>query len=332
MKKAYLYALGMTSIMGAAVQQAYAEPHAGDLTINPAVNYSFYDHDHNLDDSWGWQAGLEYAFTNHWAGEVQYAHTNAGGDPDGFPGATQSRIDGNVLYYFGNYSGWVPYLAAGVGASKFNYKNGNDHDEHPEFNIGGGTRYYFTDRLSARGDVRLVKDDIGSQNFTDVVVSLGLSYAFPLLGGEPAAATPAPVAVAPAPVAAPEPAPAPAPTPKPPKAVESIDLHLTFANGSDKIQPQFESHIEEVADFLKKYPGTTAEIEGHTDNTGNAAYNHDLSKRRAEAVKDELINKYGIDASRLTAVGYGPDRPIADNKTPAGRQQNRRVVATVTSK
>jgi len=68
----------------------------------------------------------------------------------------------------------------------------------------------------------------------------------------------------------------------------------------------------------------TVEIAGHTDSTGGRAHNLDLSQRRAEAARDYLIAK-GIDPSRMTAKGYGPDEPVADNSTQDGRAMNRRV-------
>jgi OOP family OmpA-OmpF porin len=68
-------------------------------------------------------------------------------------------------------------------------------------------------------------------------------------------------------------------------------------------------------------------IEGHTDNVGGAKYNEKLSQKRAESVKKYLVDRFGIAVSRLTAKGYGLTKPIADNKTAAGRQKNRRVEA-----
>ena len=66
------------------------------------------------------------------------------------------------------------------------------------------------------------------------------------------------------------------------------------------------------------------EVQGHTDTTGSAAINRTLSKGRAESVRKYLVGK-GVAKGRLTAKGYGPDVPIADNATPEGREQNRRV-------
>ena len=80
---------------------------------------------------------------------------------------------------------------------------------------------------------------------------------------------------------------------------------------------------------MKTYPNTNAIIEGHTDNVGKEAYNVRLSKARADSVKQYLVDKFGIDATTVEAVGYGPSRPVADNSTPEGKQKNRRVDAVL---
>ncbi len=82
--------------------------------------------------------------------------------------------------------------------------------------------------------------------------------------------------------------------------------------------------INRVAAVLIKYPKTTISIEGHTDSKGKEEYNLDLSKQRAEAVKDALIAK-GLTPSRLQTVGLGESKPVATNDTAEGRQANRRV-------
>ncbi|MBK8251606.1 MAG: OmpA family protein [Polyangiaceae bacterium] len=101
---------------------------------------------------------------------------------------------------------------------------------------------------------------------------------------------------------------------------------VEFATGKDTIQgaPSF-AVLDAVASALKLHPEIfLVEIAGHTDNVGSAADNKALSQKRADAVMKYLVGK-GIDAGRLQAKGYGPDKPVADNKTRAGQQKNRRV-------
>jgi len=78
---------------------------------------------------------------------------------------------------------------------------------------------------------------------------------------------------------------------------------------------------------MKKFPEQKGSNEGHTDSNASDKYNVKLSQRRTESVVKMLVEKYGIDKSRLTAKGYGESQPIADNKTKEGRQKNRRIVA-----
>ncbi len=111
----------------------------------------------------------------------------------------------------------------------------------------------------------------------------------------------------------------------------SISLNVLFDTGKTVVKPAYKADIAKVAEFMQSYPGTSAEIAGYTDNVGSEKMNISLSQRRADAVRQYLIDNFGIDAARLTAKGYGPARPIADNKTVEGRAQNRRVVATLTA-
>jgi outer membrane protein OmpA-like peptidoglycan-associated protein len=100
--------------------------------------------------------------------------------------------------------------------------------------------------------------------------------------------------------------------------------NLNFASGSAKLDVAAQGEVDNVSAILKAYPGVNIEINGHTDNDGDAAKNKELSQARAQAVVARLIGK-GIDAARLKAQGFGQEQPVADNGTPEGKAQNRRI-------
>lgn len=99
---------------------------------------------------------------------------------------------------------------------------------------------------------------------------------------------------------------------------------ITFATDSARLTPAIRANLRALAAHLQKYPNSTVQVIGHTDNTGSAAHNLDLSRQRAAAVTQVLVNN-GIAAGRISAVGKGEDVPVASNLTPEGRAQNRRV-------
>ena len=109
----------------------------------------------------------------------------------------------------------------------------------------------------------------------------------------------------------------------------SISLNVQFDTAKADIKGKYHNNIKRVADFMKMYPNTSAIIEGHTDTVGKEAYNIRLSKARADSVKQYLVDKFGIDASSIETIGYGPKKPVADNSTPEGKQKNRRVDAVL---
>ena len=120
------------------------------------------------------------------------------------------------------------------------------------------------------------------------------------------------------------------PLTKPATDIEVVLNNVFFEVDKFELQANSMVELDKLVYLMKKFPFMKIEIGGHTDNTGDKIKNKTLSQNRAKSVKDYLISK-GVDASRLSAIGYGDSKPIADNKTEQGRAQNRRTVFKVTS-
>jgi outer membrane protein OmpA-like peptidoglycan-associated protein len=110
------------------------------------------------------------------------------------------------------------------------------------------------------------------------------------------------------------------------KKVDIYGIYFDFA--SDQLKPESTPVLEEIAGVLKDDPEWKLTVSGHTDNVGGDAYNLDLSKRRAAAVKQALVTQYNVAPERLSTDGFGASRPVDTNDTLAGRARNRRVELT----
>ncbi|MDH2273733.1 OmpA family protein [Moraxella porci] len=104
--------------------------------------------------------------------------------------------------------------------------------------------------------------------------------------------------------------------------------NITFAHDDATLNSAFLGSLNQLAATMRQYGETTIVVAGHTDSTGQAAYNQALSERRAAAVRNYLVSQ-GVSASRIQTVGYGMRQPVATNATEAGRAQNRRVELTI---
>ncbi|MFT3925394.1 MAG: OmpA family protein [Myxococcales bacterium] len=123
-----------------------------------------------------------------------------------------------------------------------------------------------------------------------------------------------------------EPPPRPAAAAALPEPAGFVLNGVTFDSGKASIRPESFAQLDTVVEYMAHKLSAKIEIAGHTDNVGNPKTNKQLSEKRAQACRDYLVSK-GIDGARVTAVGYGDERPIAPNDTDAGRQENRRIEA-----
>lgn len=108
------------------------------------------------------------------------------------------------------------------------------------------------------------------------------------------------------------------------RLIVTMPQDLLFATGSFAVRPDLQDDLFSVASSLRQYPQSTIQVVGHTDSDGDAAYNQQLSERRANAVANILINA-GVPAERLRTFGRGETQPVASNLNAAGKAQNRRV-------
>lgn len=155
------------------------------------------------------------------------------------------------------------------------------------------------------------------------LVAAGVGY---LLCRTEEAPKPLPPRETPPPAPAPEPLATPVPAPKAPDACTSVvrleGVH--FANDSAEISTQAAAALNDTVAVLKGCPERRASLNAYTDSSGSDAYNQKLSQRRAESVRTYLVGQ-GIAATRIEARGLGESNPVADNGTPEGRAENRRV-------
>ncbi|MDD2853801.1 MAG: OmpA family protein [Desulfuromonadaceae bacterium] len=104
-------------------------------------------------------------------------------------------------------------------------------------------------------------------------------------------------------------------------------INVLFDTNKSDVKAQYHDELKQLGDFLTEFPNAKGVIEGHTDSVGSKAYNVKLSQSRADSIRAYLIKKFNIARERISAKGYGPDKPVADNKTAAGKQKNRRTEA-----
>ena len=276
----------------------------------------------HIEDGFNPGARIGYFLTDDLSLDLSYDKTNHTRSNDG-TGSQKIKGDTTSLvaqYHFGQagVDSLRPYVEGGVGHQSRGNVRADGHsgrDQTTQLIAGTGVKYYFTNNLYARAGVEAdYALDNGKWDYS-ALVGLGVNF-----GGNAGAVAPAPT-----------PAPAPEPTPEPEAPVAQVvrvELDVKFDFNKSVVKPNSYADVKNLADFMKQYPATHVEVAGHTDSVGPDAYNQKLSQRRADAVKQVLV-KDGVAPSRISSVGYGESRPVADNATEAGRAINRRVEAAV---
>ena len=107
-------------------------------------------------------------------------------------------------------------------------------------------------------------------------------------------------------------------------------IAISFDTNKTDVKAMYYEELDKLGNFLKEYPNSKGTIEGHTDSDGSKQLNLKLSQARAENVRSYIIKKFGIEGSRVSAKGYGSAKPVASNKTAAGKAKNRRTEAVFT--
>jgi outer membrane protein OmpA-like peptidoglycan-associated protein len=218
------------------------------------------------------------------------------------------------------------------------YSGGDFRPKSPIFLVTG-LRHWFGSsgwavNLGARWNVTKYSDDSSECKFTelsDCALSglAGLTFSPMHITPLP---PPPPPPVPPPVVAPPAPAPIPVPPPEPPPVVaphQPTELRtdeIHFESGSARLTNIAKAILDDVALRMKQEPTSTAIVIGYTDDKENTGPNQDLDRRRAEAVRDYLVSRHGIDPSRITVEGRDAREPVGDNTTAEGRLRNRRVV------
>lgn len=305
--------------------------------IAPQYSYAWPDSKESTNNGSGWQLDFGKPLSEQWNLEFGVLHYGLS-FKNGIPGKfRQTEYGLNGLWFFNDRPKvFAPFLLLGAGAN--NQKaSGAGSNTKAYGTVGLG---FLTSPWDWGGAIRFSVQEVhtfGNGNFNDTIASIGLQIPF----GSAPEATPPPPPPPPAPAPAPQPppppppAPAPAPAPQPPPPAPApqqiISLPgVVFANNSAVLLPRSRATLDGAVQTLQNNPNVTAEVSGYTSSTGSAAYNLKLSQRRAESVMKYLVD-HGVDASRLTAHGYGEADPVASNKTAEGRAQNRRVELHITN-
>jgi OOP family OmpA-OmpF porin len=326
-----------TFIAAVAATGVHAQDHAAEVTIFGGYHYF----DEAIDDDKTWGAAIGIPVSDRWTLEAVWSAydttlANSAADLDG----TQYRLD--ALYNIATTSSWKPFVAVGLGDLKREFNTGVEQSHRETLlNLGAGLKKDLGNNFQFRTEARAFNSL--DNEYTDFALNAGITYLIGKKATKPAPVAPAPVVEADSDndgvVDSKDQC---ANTPSTHKVdsvgcslklteTVAVKLNITFDTAKAVIKTEYQSEVQQLASFMNQYADTVVTIEGHTDSQGADAYNQKLSQQRADAVKAALINNHGVEARRVNAVGYGESKPVASNATAEGREQNRRVVAQVST-
>lgn len=250
----------------------------------------------------GWGLGANWNLGTRWVLGVGYRDP---GDADRFDVAQEFTAGVGHVATLNDRFDWITELAATL------YQGGDSRPDDA-FDLTTGGRYWFGDGKTWAVNFGL-RLELAQLSDTDehcpIGGLLGLTFIPRLAGG-------------------PQPPPPP-PPPPPPAPRQEVRETIHFTPGSARLSNIAKAKLDEVALRMKQDPAATALIVGYTDSTGSAATNQRMSRQRAEAARQYLVARHGIDASRISVEGKGAADPVAPNDTAAGRKENRRAVIVV---
>lgn len=299
---------------------AFAEVKDGQFEISPFAGYHMFESDQNLEDSLTYGIRLGYSLNRHWALEGAISTVNSIVDDASITGASAGQFRSpmgdvdlvlyqlDALYHFLPDNKFSPYIVGGYGVT--DYSPSISDDDMSTFNLGVGAKYWVSDNLAVRLDLR---DHLVSEVFDDsyhnISLTLGVSFAF---GGKekstPYRATQEPVN------ATPEPARTPAASAPEVVVLEFEDIHFDFDKST--LTPEARSALQRSITILQDNPEAKIRIAGYTSAAGTAEHNQTLSEQRATAIKDYLMSDGGIAKERLSVIGYGDTRPGSYEASP----------------
>lgn len=305
--------LAMSVAMATALP-AHADIKDGQVEISPFAGYHVFESDQNLEDGLTYGIRLGYSFTRHWAVEGAVSMVNSSVNDTAIVGANEGQFRSptddvdlvlyqlDALYHFLPDNKFSPYIVGGYGAA--DYSPSISDKDMSAFNLGAGVKYWISDRLALRFDVRdHYVGEVFDNSYHNISATLGVSFA---LGGaeeskpyRAAAPGPKPVQAAPAPEVI---------------VLEFEDIHFDFDKST--ITPEARRILQRSVTILQDNPKAKVRIAGYTSAAGTVKHNQTLSEQRAAVIKNYLVTEGGIAEDRLSVIGYGDTRPGSYEASP----------------